>query len=183
MWYLLLTSSILFSTAIVTAYVIVLGNVGNYFPVPQYNTYFDSPYWLGMKRNNAITVTVFQLFAAAGYTIWFVYLLYDPPTTGLFKSPVWRVVGISTFLVPSAAWPYSAYALVLNPSSVPLAILSSSLLWIASFGVILMIAATFENDNSHPLALAGILLLGTVVILADGIGWSAIAIYSAIHGD
>lgn len=181
MWLLFATSTIL-SISVLVAYIVVLGNYGNHFPIPNAtSSYFDSPYWVGIRRNNAIAISVFQIFAAVGYALWFSELLFHPPSTGLLKSPIWKSVSLVLFLGPSSLWPYAAHQVVLHPENVGYAILASSCLWISSVGVVLMIAGTFENVDARPPAIIGILCLGTVVVLADGIGWSAAAIYRTLY--
>jgi hypothetical protein len=177
-----LTASFVLTLAIVASYLFVLGNVGNYFPLPASTAsgYFDSPYWLGMKRENAIAVTALQFFAAAGYIAWVVDMAVRPPTSGLFSNPAWRVAALCLFLIPSALWPLASYNMVLTPS-VGTTLLSTTCLWVASIGVILMIAGTFENADASPWVIVGTLLLGNVVVLADGVGWSALAIYNALY--
>jgi len=47
-----LSASFVLTLAIVASYLLVLGNVGNYFPLPPSTAmgYFDAPHWLGVKR-------------------------------------------------------------------------------------------------------------------------------------
>jgi hypothetical protein len=175
---LLLVTVVILCTTIFTCYLIVLGNVGNMFPLQETYEYYNSPYWVGLPKNKAVAVSILQVFALVGMIIWFTNLIKHPPSSGFLKEPVWRTISVCLFLVPSAIWPYTAYNYALNPT-VGSSILSSSFLWLASLGVIMMIAGTFVNENATPEALIGVIWLGAVVILADGIGWSMSAITKA----
>jgi hypothetical protein len=44
-----------------------------------------------------------------------------------------------------------------------------------------LIGGTFEDNRESPQALVGLLFTSTVVVVADGAGWSALAIYRAVH--
>ena len=59
-------------------------------------------------------------------------------------------------------------------------LLCCSGLFIAAISGILLQAGSFEANNITPLALAGITLFNTTVVLNDGIGWSARLLYQTI---
>ena len=182
---LILMSSIL-GLAVVGSYVVVLGNVNDAFPLPHpppaSSSYFDSPYWLGIPHTTAAGLTVLQLCAAVGYVVWFVWLVSTPPPLhGLLSTAAAQAGLLGGFLVASVAWPYAAYALLHRPHSLGRALLSCLPLWAAAVCVILLIGGTFEA-RAPVLPTVGILLLGQVVVLADGVGWSALAVYhSVVH--
>lgn len=169
----------------ITSYAIVLFDAFGSFPLPDSmkhrKGYLESPFWLSLPRASIVAVVVFQGFAAVGYLMWFFSMLYERPTRGLLQDSRWLMVSNILFLVPSILWPFPAYRL-LHDLSMANAILSSACLWIAALGVILMVGGTFEDERKSPVATIGILLLSTVVIVADGIGWSATAIYAALYG-
>ena len=172
----------LFGVALITSYGLVLVNVGNNFPLDGLSSksYIDSPYWLGMQRDTIIGVVVMQVLAAIGYLIWFFWLINTDVSIGLLRYNWIKTLQIVVFLLSSVIWPYTAYIYMLKPTSVTRAIVSSSFLWLAACSVIFMIGTTFEARAPVAPTL-GILFLGNVVILADGIGWSALAIYNSLN--
>ena len=172
----------LFGVALITSYGLVLVNVGNNFPLDGLSSksYIDSPYWLGMQRDTIIGVVVMQVLAAIGYLIWFFWLINTDVSIGLLRYNWIKTLQIVVLLLSSVIWPYTAYIYMLKPTSVTRAIVSSSFLWLAACSVIFMIGTTFEARAPVAPTL-GILFLGNVVILADGIGWSALAIYNSLN--
>ena len=172
----------LFGMAIMTSYGIVLANIGNGFPLDGLSSksYIESPYWLGMQRDTIIGIVVLQLLAAIGYLVWFFWLINTEVSIGLLRYNWIKTLQIVAFLLSSTIWPYTAYIYMLKPTSVTRAIISSSFLWMAACSVIFMIGTTFEARAPVAPTL-GILLLGNVVVLADGVGWSALAIYNSLN--
>jgi len=184
-WLLVLFSSLL-GAAVLGSYVVVLGNVGDRFPLPparapaNATTYFDNPYWLGVPTDAAAGVTALQLAAAAGYVTWFVWLVTSPVDTGLLQGAGARVALLGGFLLGSTLWPYAAHAQLCHPGSVGRALVSCLCLWVAAVCVILLIGGTFEA-RAPAAPTVGILLLGQVVVLADGVGWTAVALHGALY--
>ena len=184
MWWIpWILSTGFFGIAVGFSYAIVLFNAFGDFPVSQgaSTSYLDSPYWLGLPRSSTIAVAVFQVLAAIGYIAWQFSLIAERPTRGIFTDTRWLIFANSLFLVPSIAWPFAAHRLLKNTTSLSAALLSSSCLWLAAVGVSLLVGGTFEDHRETPVALVGILLTGTVVVVADGAGWSATAIYGALN--
>lgn len=167
---------------ILASYVLVFGNINNAFTInnnTSYN-YFNSPYWIGTSISNVYTITVFQGFAGVGYVVWLLWICSESNFELSILRFRWsRALILSLNLIGSILWPYATYYYMLSPT-LGRAILSCSTLWLSSVCVILMIAGTFEA-NAPFYATAGVLMLGTVVILADGIGWSARCIQNAIY--
>lgn len=176
-----LVNAIIGTFAILINYLYIIVNVTDNFPLPQKlkPSYINSPYWLGLSSRNAMTISILQIFALVSYVIWVVNISLYPPVNGIFSSVVWRLVALNLFLIPSSVWPYITYKFLVEPSLL-FAILSSMCLWIAAIGVILAIAAAFENTETHPIVLLSTLIWGSVIILADGIGWTATAIYTSL---
>lgn len=167
--------------AILISYVMVLMNAcGGFELYEQSTSYIDSPYWLGADRGAIIAVVVFQALAAIGYVMWMVWMImYGAEiTNSVLQTRTVRLLLIHGFLLASIAWPYTAYFYMLSPST-GRAILTSVPLWVAAGCVIVLIGGTFEAGAPW-YAVAGILMLGTVVVLADGVGWSAMAIKRTI---
>ena len=78
------------------------------------------------------------------------------------------------FLWASALWPFGAYYHRRNNNTWS-AIVACIPLWVASLAAILMIGGTFEAKASA-VPTAGVLVFGTIVVLADGVGWAALCI-------
>lgn len=182
MWPLFLMTT-LFGVAIGTSYVVVLGNVGGFFDVPDATTYnyFGSPYWLGTRREVIGVLVVFQLLAAGGFLAWMYWLIVHPPSSGILQYSGWQVGSLVAFLLGSVLWPIATFA-YLHSRTLGRAIGACAPLWLAAAGIIVAVAGTFECRNAKPYAMVGILLTSLVVVIADGVGWSAMAIYDAIHG-
>ena len=178
----LLVFQTLLGVGIFTSYVTVLGNVGNGFQLQGVTSfaYLESPYWLGMPRDTIVGLVVMQCIAAVGYLVWFFWLINAEVTQGLLRHNWMRVLQIAVFLMSSLAWPYTAYLVLSRPHSVMRALVSCGCLWIAASSVIVMIGTTFEARAPVAPTL-GILLLGNVVVLADGVGWSALCLYNALY--
>lgn len=183
-WWMLSTAAL--AGAIVWAYVVVLFDALGAFPLTNHTArsgYLDSPYWLGMARTTTTFVAVLQVFAACGFVAWQISLVLDPPSRGLLADTRFLIAFTALFLVSSAAWPFAAYRVVEHPRSLPWALVASSTLWSAAAGVLALVGGTFEDRRASPVALVGILCLAVVVVLADGVGWSAVAIRRALYGD
>jgi len=179
-WLLFANSSVL-GLSIIFSYVLVLGNITGTFSFENYvSSYLESPYWFNITRNNVVAIICFQVFAGVGYVLWLFWLCSETNFgTSILKYRWSRTLFITGFLVSSVLWPYAAYYYMLNPSFTR-SIIACACLWSASLFVILMTAGTFEA-NPPAYATAGILLLATVVVMADGVGWSARCIQDSIY--
>ena len=182
-WPLLLMTSILGAT-ILGSYVVVFGNVGNAFPLPpavqtQHRGYFETIYWHGTPRDTTVGIFVLQLAAAAGFLTWFGWLVTAETLEGPLRHAWVRASLLGGFLVSSIAWPYAAHAHVVSPT-VGRAVGVSACLWVAALAVLLMVAVTFEA-RAPAAPTVGVLLLGNVVVLADGVGWTANVLRNAIY--
>jgi hypothetical protein len=180
----LLVASGLVGAGIAVAYATVLANVGGGFPLrapPASSAYVDSPYWVGLPRATAAALVVFQAGAAAGYVMWLVYVHQHPPTRGLLQDRRWLHGAVLVFLAASAAWPFGAYRAVQHPDSLAWALAACAPLWLAAAGVVVLVGGTFEAAYPSAVPAVGILLLANVVVLADGCGWAAAAIFRSLH--
>ena len=138
-------------------------------------------YWLGLPRPTIIAISFLQGLAAIGYLVWFFWLLQegDRIQNSILSSRWNRTLLVSGFLLASVVWPYLAYYHQLSPISTRRAVLASLPLWIAALCVILLIGGTFEaKAPAH--ATIGILFLGMIVVLADGVGWTAACIKQSL---
>lgn len=193
MTYPLLLSSSLLGAGIATAYVLVLGNATDDFAVPAsaehvdatgWTRYMTSPYWFRVPVPTVTAIVVLQLLAAIGYVVWFVWLLMGRPTTAalppdhpgsLLDGRAATTLLLHGFLVASVVWPFAAYWHQLQPASMGRALAACLPLWVAALCVIGLIGATFEAW-APPAPTLGILFLGLVVVLCDGVGWSALCL-------
>lgn len=177
----LFTFSTLIGLSIITSYIIVFGNVGNAFTIRNnVYSYVDSPYWFGISSSNIYAIIMLQVLAAIGYIAWFIWLCTETNFgTSILRFRAVRSLTMLGFLLGSVAWPYTAYYYMISPSFFR-AICTCLCLWVAAFSVIFLVAGTFEADPPF-YATLGILFLGNVVVLADGIGWSARCIQHSIY--
>jgi hypothetical protein len=183
----LLLSVGLLGGAVLTSYVVVLGNVGGRFPLPSSpappapSSYWQSPYWLSLPPSTAQGITLLQVAAAGGFLAWMAWLAASGlPQRGLLASPWWTTGLLFVFLLGSLAWPFAAHWMLSGDTSVPRAVAACVPLWAVAVAVLLLVAGTFEaHAPAH--AVVGILLLGQVCVLADGVGWAATALYRAAH--
>lgn len=180
---LLVVSSSLTGAAVLLSYLIVFAGVGG-FPSPPNVTstsYLDSPYWLGVPKETIVSIVVLQGMALVGYLTWLWWIATaseDDLTDSLLTYPSARVLLLQVFLLSSCAWPFAAYYYMLQ-RTVGRSILACLPLWAAAGAIILLIGGTFEA-KAPPAPTIGILLLGTVVVLADGVGWAAVCIKSTL---
>ena len=179
----MLIPSALLGLCVFLSYAAVIGNVGGAFPVStQGRDYFSSPWWVGMPRHNAIAFTVMQLLAGAGAIVWLAWLLHARVERGPLASPLARQVVVYAFLLASLAWPFMAYPAIARRPSLTSAVLACIPLWIAALSIIAALAFSFEA-RAPLLPMLGITLLSLVVVLVDGVGWSASCIFGAVHPD
>lgn len=163
--------------AVFLSYVLVLGNVfGGFALAEPGDGYIRSPYWLGLRSDTVVAIVVFQALAVVGYLLWVPWLFTQGATItdSILDTRLARLGLLNGFLLASTAWPYAAYYYMLQPT-LPRALGAAAPLWVAAACVILLLAGTFEA-RAPPYAVVGILLVGSVVVLADGIGWAALAI-------
>ena len=173
----------LMSLGIAVSYATVLFNAFGGFDLPpalaeDAKSYLRSPYWVGLPwQPFGSSVQVLAPWA----TVWSVYVYTNPPTRGLLQDRRWFLGALSIFLVASTAWPYAAHQLVRQPKSLAWALASSARIWLAAAGVVVLVGGTFEAQYDSPLPVLGILFLALVVVIADGIGWSAAAIFRSLY--
>ena len=156
------------------------------FNIKENQTYFDSKYWLGISPNLIMALIPFQILAGIGAIIWYKSIRDNPPNIGLLNyrilnNPMYDIL-VFFFLFGSILWPLS----LLQHKLIEQKTISKSLfccfgLFIAAISGILLQAGSFEANNITPLALIGITLFNTTVVLNDGIGWSARLLYQTLH--
>lgn len=183
----LVLASSLASAAVGLAYVDVLFNRWGHYPLRDASTsYVRSPYWLGLPASTVLPLIVLQVGALVGYVVWLFWVSLAPPTRGLLARPGWRHGLVLGFLAASAAWPYATHPLVDALTKKERPALSTTLascasLWTAAACVIGLVGGTFEAQYASPWPTLGILLLALVVVLVDGVGWSAVALFRTLY--
>lgn len=186
LWYVpWLVSSAVAGGAILLSYAVVLFDAFGAYPLPEAGTtdYLGSPYWLGLPRSTTGSLLVLQVVAGVGFVAWQVSLLVARPETGLLATSRGLVLATLAFLLPSIAWPYAAHRLLLDRTHLGWALGASGCLWAAAGGVCALVGGTFEDARASPVAVLGIVATGTVVVLCDGVGWSAVAIHTALYAE
>ena len=162
-------------TGVIYSYTTILFNAfGQYSMEITQSNYFDSPYWLSIPQDTKYGLTVLQILAAFGYIYWVFWVASLENPMGPLKHRESKFIVVTFFVVSSSFWPYFSYRYILSPT-LRHAIYASIPLWIAAISVIAMVAFTFEA-HANIFATLSILLLANIVVLADGIGWSAICI-------
>jgi branched-subunit amino acid transport protein AzlD len=150
------------------------------FDVMHTGSYFESPYWMGIPPRSAVAVTFLQPVAVAGYLMWVGWLHSEEPRAlGMLTQNV-AILLLRLFLLSSSIWPFFTFLSIKNPQSVGMAILCCVPLWISAICIVLLVAFTFEAF-APPIPTLGILFLSQIVVMADGIGWSAACLQKVIH--
>lgn len=159
------------------ALVLVQGNLGNLFPHERSSVpYFESSYWVGIPKHVAMVVTALQSVAAAGYFLWARWAFCG----GLHTDAVPHALALlDAFLVASCTWPFASYLHVRRPQSVLCAAAACAPLLVAALAVVGMTVLTFVQ-RAPALPTTGVLLLGTIVVLADGVGWTSACVAQAL---
>lgn len=181
---LLLGTSAFTGALVLTSYAFVLANVAGGFTLslPPTTGYLDSHYWLGLPRDSVIGIIVLQVLAGVGFVAWVIWLASkdDYVIENSILSTLWnRIVLIQVFLLASTAWPFAAYFYMMQ-RNLSRAIIACVPLWVAALATILLIGGTFEA-RAPVVPTVSILLFGTVTVLADGVGWSAVCIKSTLQ--
>ena len=164
---------------VLLTYILVIGNITHSFDLENPDSYFKSPWWVGITQENAIMITVFQGIAAISLVYWIWWVYSHNFKEGPFCNQNIKNIVVYTFLLASLLWPFLAYpALKEYPkkTSTEKAILACIPLWISAIAMICGLAFTFES-RAPILPTLSIVMASIVVVLFDGIGWSASLIY------
>ena len=137
-------------------------------------SYLSSKYWLGLPRGLVTATVVAQCAAAVGFIAFLVTMTRRPPGRGVLRR--WGLpVTVTVFLFASLLWA-TCVSQALKHRSRVLGVATSVCLVVAAVATIVMLAGVFESDMTGAdavVALVGITLLCTVVVLLDGVGWNA----------
>lgn len=167
----------LLSSSTLLALALVQGNLGNLFPHDRSNApYFESSYWVGIPKHAAMAITASQSAAAAGYFLWASWAFRG----GLHADVVPHALALlNAFFAASIAWSFASYLHVRRPQSVLCAAAACTPMIAAALAVIGMTVLTFAQ-RAPAAPTMGVLLLGTVVVLADGVGWTSACIVETL---
>ena len=148
-------------------------------------SYMDSKYWLGLKKETIRTLIPIQILSAIGFIVWFISVRNNPPKKGLLSykflnNPMYEVL-VLLLVIGAIMWPLTLLQKdILTNKTIYKTIICCSSLFICAFAGILMQAGSYEG-NISALALLGITLFNTTVVLTDGIGWSSRLIYQTLY--
>ena len=156
------------------------------FSIKENQSYFKSKYWLGVSPNNIKVLLPLQILAGIGILIWYKHIRNTNPNKGILSytvlnNPMHDIL-VFFFLVGSILWPLSLLQnQLIEKKTIVKSLRCCSGLFIAAISGILLQAGSFEADNISPIALLGITLFNTKVVLNDGIGWSARLLWQTIY--
>lgn len=138
---------------------------------PAGSTYLTSPLWLGWPRGAVIALVVLQALAAAGFLAAVLTWIFGaPPDGGVMARPAALPVTLAVFLLGSIAWA----VLVARPAPGAGVTAGVSLALVATAAAtVALIAGAAEEKRPRWWVLLGLLLLGAVTVLADGVAWNA----------
>lgn len=177
MTYALVLPSILGSSVLVSYYMIFSNSE---------KSYVDSRFWLGMPKHEVqIAVFLYQIPAALGFIRWMLWAYLTGADKGLltyrFQGILARDWIVNATLVGSLIWPWTLPS-HREQQQVSLAsrYITGSSLWLSAVSTILLVGGTFEANNVPLLARFGLLSFATVIVLYDGVGWSARYIHSGL---
>lgn len=155
------------------------------FVIKNDQSYFNSKFWLNIPSNNIIILLFFQILAAIGILVWYKNIKNTNISKGilsyeLFNNKLYDIL-IFTFLIGSIFWALSLLqSKLIEEKTLFKSLISCSGLFIAAISGILLQAGSFEA-NIPPHALLGIIFFNTVIVLNDGIGWSARLLYQTLN--
>ena len=153
------------------------------FVIKNDQSYFNSKFWLNIPSNNIIILLFFQILAAIGILVWYKntqHISKGILSYELFNNKLYDIL-IFTFLIGSIFWALSLLqSKLIEEKTLFKSLISCSGLFIAAISGILLQAGSFEA-NIPPHALLGIIFFNTVIVLNDGIGWSARLLYQTLN--
>jgi len=166
---------------VIFSYYLAIGDgLGLYPWKGEYKNYFEHPGWFGLNTNTTKSITILQLFAAIGYLMFYIYISSTSPKRGIlsyslklnenFEIKVSKIL-IFCYLFFSSFWSFALHRYHVNKTFLNL-MLNCASLWIVALTVILFIAGVFE-DNAKAIYVIGVLFMGLINVLADGVGWTS----------
>ena len=150
------------------------------------SSYLNSKFWLGVNPNIVKLLIPFQILAGIGGVYWYQHIRKNKQTTGLLSYEIFNNkmsdVLVLVFLIGSILWPISLLQKdLLEKKTMTKSLICCSGLFMAAIAGIMLQAGSFESNNISGLALLGITLFNTTVVLNDGIGWCARLLYQTLN--
>jgi hypothetical protein len=146
-----------------------------------FHVYTTSRFWLKIDKDTALALIPLQLLAVCSFIYLTVYILLkvkddeQPLNKGIHPHKIYRSPFIDfiyiLFYIGAFMWPISTSLYFDTKTTLPCVAVSVSLI-LCAVAAILLIAGAFEANAPFHVVYAS-LCFGSVVILADGIGWLA----------
>jgi len=168
----LLVSATMAPALALTYWAILFGGVARYRLAEDDGVgYLGSGYWGGIVDPATIrAIVAFQGLMVLGLTYWLYWITITPaPPGSVLARPWFLATSFAAFWLGSIAWPLATWHARASGGSHWPPVLC---LWLAAAGVLALAAGTFEAD-AGALPILAILAVANVVVLADGVGWSA----------
>jgi hypothetical protein len=146
----------------------------SYVPIAKEQIAGTHDYWVGMPVNTQRMFYALMLLAAVGFVAFVVNYASTPvPQKGLLSySPIVVPVLVGLLLVGAIAWSVSVMYYVRSPSTMLKVACIASLVVTAACGMLLL-AGYAETTAPKWYILLGLIAFCTVVVLCDGVAWSA----------
>lgn len=130
-------------------------------------TYLRNPHWLGFDKNTVAFVVLFQVLAAVGFLASVgTWVFAKPPQGGVLTYHRWVLpITLCVFMVGAIGWAQTlrrGYKWGVSASLVATAL-----------ATVVLIAGAAEETNPRWWVVAGLLALGFVTVLVDGVMWNA----------
>lgn len=150
-----------------------------------FEKYATSRLWLDIDKDTAKSLIPLQIIAGVCFVVVTIYILNSArdihwPTKGIYSYRGGVDAIYLFFYVGAILWPLMT-PIYLNSPGTGYCLLVSFSLVLSAIGSILLIAGAFEADGVPVWFVYSTLIFGSVVILADGVGWNARMIYQHVH--
>lgn len=167
-------------TSLVTASVGGLGVLASYgflasrAPRGDKGGYANSPLWLGLGKGTVVPMIALQGAAALGFLVSVGSWLRSPPTAGLMSRRGVLPATLGLFTASAAAW--GVLAAFMNKDGTASKGVKAGMavaLSVTAASTIAMIAGAAEDVPHRSHVTLGLMSLGAVTVLADGVVWNA----------
>jgi hypothetical protein len=141
-------------------------------------SYLTHPAWMGLKLSTTRMIFCLQMLAFIGFIIFYRWLSSDSPKKGILSRKIRPF--LYSFLVLSILWAPLTYLSIKNWEGKYVIATVLTLVGVATATMVLL-AGCFEDPDCPWYVTLGMILLGTVCIICDGIGWNAAFIQSYLE--
>lgn len=149
-------------------YAAVLANTWGGFGLPSSgDSYWTSPYWLGLSPRATRVVTALQLVALAGYATW----LVEVARGRVPADATLRMIHL-LFVTSTTTWAPLAYRMLRDRTWVSTLATCASL-WTTAGALLGLLWLTWSTSV---VGTGGLLAASVVVVLVDGLGWTGLAL-------